>query len=65
MTVQVPLREKYLHHTAKKVSKKSGGNTGSSKEKRFKLPNAVPGALPPARIRVLVLIDGRRSWSWK
>lgn len=65
MTIEIPVRDKYLSHQVKKVSPPKGGNSGSSAKKRFKLPNAAPRQAPPTRTRVLVLKDGRRSWTWQ
>ena len=65
MTIEIRVRDKYLSHQVKKVSPPKGGNSGSSAKKRFKLPNAVPRQATAARVRALVLINGRRSWTWR
>jgi hypothetical protein len=72
VTVEIPLREKYLWHQVKKISAPKGSGGGSAaKKKHSYLPSGknakvLTKTAAPARVRVMVLTaSGRRAWTWQ
>lgn len=66
MSVEIKVREKYLHHQVKKVTAPKGSGTTASKKKRHGGPKLVQVQnTTRTRVKVLHAGTGRVSWAWR